>query len=89
MTDQRPYMPTTAEVGDVWEHHSDWSISHFEAWLDQIRTEAKVEALRDAAKDLEWLGAQGNIPHPDTSWQGVLACKKALQAKADQIEGDE
>lgn len=45
-----------------------------------------ITALRKAARELEWFGAQGNTPSPDTSWQGVLSCIGALESLASGLE---
>ena len=58
MTDQQPHTPTTREVIEVWEHHSNWSISDFDRWLATIEAAAEQRgaerALREAAKDWRW-----------------------------------
>lgn len=50
---------------------------------------AKAEVLREAAKDLSWFGAQGNLIEPDRAWAGVTACMDALRSKADRLERGE
>lgn len=50
---------------------------------------ARANVLREAANDLSWLGAQGNMVEPDRAWAGVSACMEALEAKADRLERGE
>lgn len=74
MTD-KPHTPSTAEVCDAWEHHSDWSISNFDRWLYQVRAEAKAEALRDAA----------SIKLGNGYYEMLV--EDELNTRADRIEG--
>lgn len=46
---------------------------------------AKAEVLEEAARDLSWLGAQGNTVEPNTAWAGVCACITALGNMAKRI----
>lgn len=43
-------------------------------------------ALREAARDLSWLMAQGNLVEPDTASAGIRACMDALNRIADEKE---
>lgn len=95
MTD---YIPTTDDVRDAlneWMWHSrTWrpdliradTNGAFDRFLDQVRREAKVEALRSAARTMSWFGAQGNLVNPDTAQAGVAACIGVLESCANQLE---
>lgn len=54
--------------------------------LTPLFAQAQAEALRQAARDLGWLGAQGNTVEPDTAWAGVCASRRAIEYKAAAIE---
>lgn len=55
----------------------------------EMIAKAKAEVLREAAKELGWFGAQGNLIEPDTAWAGVSRCMSALRDKANRIERGE
>jgi hypothetical protein len=50
---------------------------------------AQADILDDAARDLGWFGAQGNLIHPDTANAGLSACIKAVRDKADRLRKGE
>lgn len=52
------------------------------AALEAAAPHIRAQALEEAADNLGWLGAQGNIPEPDTAWAGVRASQEALRRAA-------
>jgi len=84
--------PSTEQIRKTYAQHvSDYTsldeathAAEFDRWLAQ----EKAKLLRQAARDLNWFGAQGNLVHPDTAWAGVKACITALENQADTIESE-
>lgn len=48
----------------------------------------KAQALEEAARDLSWLGAQGNTPEPNTAWAGVCASMRVLENIATALRAE-
>lgn len=86
MTDN--YTPTTENVRAIYaqDSHSEAHRKKYEAEFDRWLSAHESKLLRQAARDLNWFGAQGNLIHPDTAWTGVKACITALENVADEKE---
>lgn len=44
-----------------------------------------IEELERICRDLSWLGAQGNLPEPDTAWAGVTACREVIKNRITEL----
>ena len=68
------------------------TVSIVEAILPIIAAEvrkAQADALREAARDLSWFGAQGNTLDHLCAWDVVQTCMKAIESTADRIEKED
>lgn len=82
------WIPDTEHVRAQYaeDHTSDAYEAEYEAEFDRWLAAHEAKLLRQAAHDLNWFGAQGNLIHPDTAWAGVKACITALENVADEKE---
>ena len=72
-----------AEAYTLYKKHHDGMGLDFKIAITQVRQEAKVQALRDAADALE--GRLGTRGAPTTLWE----FRHHLRQRADQMEGDD
>lgn len=74
------------EFPDLYPNHCTCADDLARAALEAAAPLLMAQALRQAARDLSWFGAQGNTVEPNTAWAGVQACMNALNYKADEME---
>lgn len=84
--------PLTDDEWRAFQAIPDQGYSH-RGWVDrkiaQRVRKAQANALRQAARDLSWFGAQGNTLDHLSAWDVVQTCMKAIESTADRIEKED
>ena len=105
------WTPTTDQVRSFYAHDSEDEYhdpiaypSHvrsaeqaFDRWLEQVKREAKVEALREVADDMDARANKNELIALADRWEGyysgvrssILNETSALRARADSLEAGE
>lgn len=81
-----------SKIGPVMKRREAERIALAAAVLPIIAAEvrkAQADALRQAAGDLSWFGAQGNTLEHLSAWDVVQTCMKAIESIADRIEKED